>query len=330
MITIESPPKFLRELIAEFLDTVDAAPASVVAYEHDLTSGADLLEGALGRPPSAADLTVGSLRLLFLAFRDAHGQDATIRAWSSWHRFTITLARQGVLPYGSPMGAVPRTPTRARPPGALTDHQVDVLLTTLATGGNAGRRKWPIRDQALIVTELACGLRPAEVVGLDVDHLGGEPGARTIHVISPEPVHNRWMEIPDHVEVVIEAYLIDRWRRFADPLPLRRTPWDAPPGTPFWLGDDGSRLTTDKMAVVVSRSLRAAGIDQLKQTATNTLRFTCAAALLRAGTDPVDVADFLGYVSLASLEPYLQDPQSAPAGSAPPRVSAHLQQTIDS
>jgi len=138
--------------------------------------------------PSAEDLRLGhvttkTLRAAFGRYADAHVEASISRAWSTWNQFFTFLVADDIVA-GNPMGAIARPKVPAGSPKPLQGEDTpERLLEAVAAGARQGRHPWPELDLALIATDLLTGVRPGELLSLDLGSIDGRPGGRRLKVI---------------------------------------------------------------------------------------------------------------------------------------------------
>ena len=150
-----------------------------------------------------------------------------------------------------------------------------------------------LRDQALMETLYATGVRVTELVNLNVSDV--DLAARTI-ACAAGGKRNRLSPIYPRAVVVLEHYLsAGRPHLVVEPNE-----------TALFLNHRGQRLTRQGLWLIIKRYVREVGI---QQTVTpHTLRHSFAAHLIHAGAGLREVQERLGHASLSTTQIYRQLP----------------------
>jgi site-specific recombinase XerD len=204
---------------------------------------------------------------------------------ASWSRFnqtvcalrflySVTLQRPGIVVM-IPYGKKPKTL-----PCVLSPDEVARLFAVL---------EHP-RDQMLLQTAYAAGLRVSELVRLQVGDIDGQ--RLVLHIRAGKGGKDRL--------VPLSALLLQRlrhyWQRY------RPQPWLFP-----GLGPQG-HLSTGQVQRLFRRALREAGIS--KKASMHTLRHSYATHLLESGTDLATLQKLLGHNQLSTTVRYTHIQQS--------------------
>ncbi len=202
-----------------------------------------------------------------------------------------------------------RAPRRGRTlPGYLTESQTESLFDSLrsrtAAVEDPARDPLPARDLALLELLYSCGLRLAEVQGLDVGDV--TPGRGQVRVHGK----GRKERIVPLGRPAAEA--LRRWLACRPALVGRapknrgRTPGADGSrergGRPLFLSARGRRLSRRQVQRVVSRALRQAADGEALSI--HALRHSFATHLLDRGADLVAVKEMLGHASLSTTRVY--------------------------
>jgi integrase/recombinase XerD len=286
--------------LATFVDALTIAkrsPHTVAAYRRDLTIVARDLTDVTGVDPLTVEaIDVPSLRRA-LARRAVDASPATMsRTHSSWTAF-FGFLRSERLVDANPMDEIERARVGT---DAIRSIDVDDLAGRLlrAAAGSGARSAWPVRDVAIVGTLSQTGVRLAELVGLDLGSVTGEPGARQVTVVG-KGRKARTMPITGGLERLLETYLTERFDRFEGSRE-RRMPLFVHPTS-------GERVTARQVQYLVERLYREAGIrgDVPDGALVHALRHSFAMDLLDHGADVVELQTLLGHASLNTTRRYL-------------------------
>lgn len=312
-------PDRLEQLLAEHESwlTVERGLATntLAAYRRDLRNYAAFLRSRGERDPSAVDESTVLAYVEYL--KDARDDDGRPRfapssvaralvAVRSFHRFCVDEGFLAVDP-SEEVGA-PRVPQGI--PKALSEPEVEKLLHAVA--GDTPRA---LRDQAILETLYAAGVRISELVGLDRRDLDLEDSlVRVLGKGSKE----RIVPIGRTAKAALRTYL-DHGR---PELAAHRRRGGAG-GEAVFLNARGGRLSRQSCWKIVRTAGNAAGLgDRLSP---HVLRHSCATHMLDHGADIRVVQELLGHASLTTTQVYTKvSPQRLRAvyDAAHPRARA--------
>jgi len=253
------------------------APASRVAYARRV--GAFLVwlrdqpehrDRALGDPLSREHAVRDYLRHLRLELRrpptTCNAHLAAVNNLCCWLGLGPSTVKAATLPKSAPR--------------ALDERQVRQLL-------RAAERRGSVRDQAILVTMLATGLRLSEVAALDLGDLALSARKGTVTVRNGKGGKWRLVPLNSQARKALAAWLAQSGSR----------PCDSPA---LFIGSTGQRLTDRAVDLVLRRIAVEAGVTA----SAHTLRHTAATMLVRGGADIVLVAEVLGHSSLGTTRRY--------------------------
>lgn len=280
----------LEQGLAEFLTHLglekNASDKTVKSYREDLTQALAFARERLKK--SHVDPPDWNTRLLraFVAWLHEKGyaKSTIARRLAAVRSFGKYLCRQGVLSENPAKGL--RGPRREKVlPHFLTLDDVRKLLAAPPDADPAGRR-----DRAMLETLYSSGIRVSELVGLDLLDTDLSDGVVTVRgkgkrerlaLLGPEAVGalNRW--------------LADRGAL------LSKLGKDSPA---VFLNKAGGRLTVRSVGRLLSKHLKAAGLDP--RTSPHTMRHSFATHMLDAGADIRGVQELLGHKSLTTTQVY--------------------------
>ena len=213
---------------------------------------------------------------------------------SAWRGLYRWLGRDGLVALNPVEGV--RAPKGAKPlPKALSVDQAMALADApAARRGDAGNATIAARDQCIVELLYGCGMRVAELVGLDLQAGRAEAG---------------WLDVADATAHVFGKGSKRRsvpvggpaLRALADWLALRGGM--ARPGEPaLFVSNRGTRLTTSQVRSRLARRAVQAGLPT--HVHPHMLRHSYASHLLQSSGDLRAVQELLGHASITSTQVY--------------------------
>jgi integrase/recombinase XerC len=307
---IESP---LHLLVADFLKVLanerGSSTHTLRAYQRELQMFAQWLTT---QPKFAAGVDANATELVqriehtdiraYLAVLYSRGLSrasaaralAAIRSWFKW------LARNGHIQQNpASLVATPKLPKHL--PRVPSIEQMNVFVDTV--GEDAA--SWPARDRAILELLYGCGIRNAELVGLNLDDIHW---ANEAILIRGKGQKQRYVPLGDAAAEAIRVYLDERTAKFAAAglvgksaaaalfvnLQLRGL------GKP---GGD-ARLTTRSVGRIVKRIAVQRGLSA--DVHPHTLRHAFGTHLLEEGADLRAIQELLGHERLSTTQRYTQ------------------------
>jgi integrase/recombinase XerC len=212
---------------------------------------------------------------------------AAVRSWFKW------LARMGHVPQNpAALVATPKLPKHL--PRVPTIEQMNRALDSKA-GGDDDAPGWPARDAVIFELLYGCGIRNAELVGLDLKHIRW--AAETL-LVRGKGAKERLVPFGDAAAAAIRAYLPERIERLAgagkhtDALLLSARV------------KGSGRLTTRSVGRIVKRIALAHGM--APETHPHTLRHAFGTHMLEEGADLRAIQELLGHERLSTTQRYTQ------------------------
>jgi integrase/recombinase XerC len=208
---------------------------------------------------------------------------AAIRSWFHW------LARAGhVSSNPASLVATPKLPKHL--PRVPSIEQLNHLVETVSSGEGAA---WPERDRMIFELLYGCGIRNAELVGLNVDDVHW---AREVILVRGKGRKQRYVPLGDAAADAIRAYLPSRQAKLAGKtsealllnLQMRGT----------------GRLTTRSVGRIVKRISFAKGLPA--EIHPHTLRHAFGTHMLEEGADLRAIQELLGHERLSTTQRYTQ------------------------
>ena len=219
---------------------------------------------------------------------------AAIRSWFKW------LARNGhIQQNAASLVATPRLPKHL--PRVPSIEQMNVFVDTV--GEDAA--SWPARDRAILELLYGCGIRNAELVGLNLDDIHW---ANEAILIRGKGQKQRYVPLGDAAAEAIRIYLDERTAKLAAAGMMGKSVTAAlfvnlqlrglgKPG-----GD--ARLTTRSVGRIVKRIAIQRGLSA--DVHPHTLRHAFGTHLLEEGADLRAIQELLGHERLSTTQRYTQ------------------------
>ncbi|HEY0759213.1 MAG TPA: tyrosine recombinase XerC [Acidisarcina sp.] len=205
----------MTRLVAQFLAALAheraASPHTLRAYERELHSFAGYLVQHRGAGVKMRDVEHQAIRA-YLATLYTRGLTkasvaralAAIRSWFKW------LARHGHIDQNA--AALVSTPRLARHlPRVPTIEDMNRVVESVAAGTTESEASaWPERDRVIFELLYGCGIRNAELVGLDLADLHW---ANDAVLVRGKGRKERYVPLGDAASVAIRSYLPSREAR---------------------------------------------------------------------------------------------------------------------
>ncbi len=219
---------------------------------------------------------------------------AAIRSWFKW------LARAGYIEQNAAsLVATPRLPKHL--PRVPSIEQLNRAVDSVSDDAAS----WPARDRAILELLYGCGIRNAELTGLNLDDIQWSNEAI---LIRGKGQKQRLVPLGDAAAVALRAYLAERAARLA----AVESPQDAAPEALFLnlrlrgLQSPGNqaRLTTRSVGRIVKRIAILRGLSA--DVHPHTLRHAFGTHLLEEGADLRAIQELLGHERLSTTQRYTQ------------------------
>ncbi len=278
--------QWIEAFLAELSERRGRSPNTVDAYRTDLHQFLRLLPQAMGRLSLPAHWNeiearhiwsyLEHLRMAGLSPSSLNRKLATLRGFFDF------LVSQGAMETDPTQSVRIPSPARESYP-VLTVEEVHRLLDAPDPSSPIGAR-----DQAILETLYATGMRASELLALNVDDLDLERGT----VTCGKDVRRRRVPLSPAAVAALRAYL-ERGR----PTLLRD-----PRQKALFLNSRGRRMTRQGLWSRIRHYVREAGIE--KAVGPQTLRNSFAVHMLQAGVDPAVVQRRLGNSNTTTVPGY--------------------------
>jgi integrase/recombinase XerC len=286
-----SAPEILR-LIAQYMTVLTVERASsqhtVRAYQRELQSFAAFLAGHCGQDvvPSQIEHPVireylGTLYEKDLSKPSVARALAAIRSWFGW------LARTGQIEQNpARLVSTPKLPKHLpRVPGAEQLNQAFNAPNT--------ETAWPERDRVIMELLYGCGIRNAELVGLNLDDI--QWGNECL-LVRGKGRKERYVPLGDAAAIAVRNYLPHRADKLLD---AKRT--SEALLLNVRLRGDG-RLTTRSVGRIVKHLALSHGL--AADVHPHTLRHAFGTHMLEEGADLRAIQEILGHARLSTTQRY--------------------------
>lgn len=281
----------VEEFLAAFRNERGASEHTLRAYDRELRNfatymvakqGPGLSVGKIGHPQIRAYLS--ELYGRGLSKASTARALAAIRSWFKW------LARRGFVEQNpASLVATPKLPKHL--PRVPTIEQMNRVVDGVAEETTA----WPERDRVIFELLYGCGIRNAELVGLNLNDVHW---ANEAILVRGKGRKERHVPLGDAAAMAVRAYLPERAARLAaagkstDALLLNAR-----------LRGDG-RLTTRSVGRIVKRIAVAQGL--ATDVHPHTLRHAFGTHMLEEGADLRAIQELLGHERLSTTQRYTQ------------------------
>lgn len=277
---------------------------SMRAWRGDLDRWGRALAEVTGRPQAGLDASVLTTEQVLTGLRwhlDQRLAPATVRrsagTMRAFCRWLVSFGHLASDPTDSPLYKAPGgISDDALPFRAWSPAEVQAMLVAAANpperrpGAGRPAEAWPARDVAVLEVLAGCGLRAAELCGLQRRHIDLELAAPLLHVVrGAKGAKRRDVPIPPPAERALRVWLDERGRVAKDALLFIR-------------GADP--LTTRSLDTVVRRTAASAGVAMPGGAAAHAYRHYYASQLILAGVPLAIVQQLLGHSSAATTAIY--------------------------
>jgi integrase/recombinase XerC len=162
---------------------------------------------------------------------------------------------------------------------------------------------WPARDKAILELLYGCGMRNAELVGLNLHDIHWANEAILVHGKGQK---QRYVPLGDAAAQALRAYLSERTARLAAASPAATSPALFVNLRLRGLGKPGhdARLTTRSVGRIVKRVAMLRGLPS--DVHPHTLRHAFGTHLLEEGADLRAIQELLGHERLSTTQRYTQ------------------------
>jgi integrase/recombinase XerC len=298
----------LGELVAAYLAVLAneraSSPHTLRAYERELNNFVAYIAKTQGpdTPASAIEHTrirawLGSLFDRGLSKVSAARALAAVRSWFRW------LARFGHVNQNvASLVATPKLPKHL--PRVPSIEQMNRVIDSIDSGADSAEARdtsatWPTRDSVIFELLYGCGIRNAELTGLNLADIHW---ANEAILVRGKGQKQRYVPLGDSAAEAIRAYLAERQARLAAAQPNPKIQPDALLLNLHLRGT--GRLSTRSVARIVKRIAVQRGLPA--DVHPHTLRHAFGTHLLEEGADLRSIQELLGHERLSTTQRYTQ------------------------
>jgi integrase/recombinase XerC len=285
------PIQLAEEFLAVLAHERAVSPHTLRAYDRELHDFAAYVAKQLGASAAMRQIEhplirayLGTLYSRGLSKASVARALAAVRSWFKW------LARTGhVEQNAAALVATPKLPKHL--PRVPTIEQMNRAVDSVAEAAAA----WPERDRVIFELLYGCGIRNAELVGLDLKDIHWSNDAI---LVRGKGRKERYVPLGDAAAEALRAYLPTRSSRLAE----RGTAGDA-----LLLslrGKNAGRLTTRSVGRIVKRIALSQGLPS--EVHPHTLRHAFGTHMLEEGADLRAIQELLGHERLSTTQRYTQ------------------------
>jgi integrase/recombinase XerC len=295
----------LSSLVGDYLRVLTnergASAHTLRAYVRELTDFAAYISLHYGadQTPDRVEHThirayLGTLYDRGLSKASAARALASIRSWFKW------LARAGYVDQNvASLVSTPRLPKHL--PRVPSIEQMNRVVDSVSEDAAS----WPTRDKAILELLYGCGIRNAELTGLNLQDISWPNEAI---LVRGKGNKERYVPLGSSAAKALRAYLNERSARIADikHAPSRITPALFVNLQLRGVGKDGgqARLTTRSVGRIVKRIALLRGLSS--DVHPHTLRHAFGTHLLEEGADLRSIQELLGHERLSTTQRYTQ------------------------
>src|SRR5579863_10438167 len=209
----------LDHLVGEYLRVLAneraASTHTLRAYQRELASFAAYIQKQYGPEQTPADIEHTAIRAYMGVLYDRGLSKASIaralaaiRSWFKW------LARTGRVERNvAALVATPRLPKHL--PRVPSIEQMNRVVDNVADDAAS----WPARDKAILELLYGCGIRNAELTGLDLKDIYW---AQEVILVRGKGKKQRYVPVGDAAAQALRAYLAERSARLAAASPEKK------------------------------------------------------------------------------------------------------------
>jgi len=293
--TPEERETALGALVTEYLHVLayerGSSPHTLRAYERELRGFVAYMTALMGADvqPAAIEHTrirawLGSLYERGLSKASAARALAAVRSWFRW------LARVGKVEQNvASLVATPKLPKHL--PRVPSIEQMNLVVDSIEESDAS----WPARDAVIFELLYGCGMRNAELTGLD---LGDIHWANEAVLVRGKGQKQRYVPLGDAAAEALRSYLSERQAR----LSAAERESEALLLNLHFRGS--GRLSTRSVARIVKRIAMQRGLSA--DVHPHTLRHAFGTHLLEEGADLRSIQELLGHERLSTTQRYTQ------------------------
>jgi len=293
--------QFTEDFLAALASERAASPHTLRAYHRELHNFAAYTVEKLGHSVSPKAIDHKHIRA-YLGELYSHGLSkasvaralAALRSWFKW------MARHGhVEQNAASLVATPKLPKHL--PRVPSIEQMNRTVDSLAVDSMAKDKEtaWPERDRVLFELLYGCGIRNAELTGLNLEDIHW---ANEVILVRGKGRKQRYVPLGDAAAEAIRSYLPKREAKLVQ---ARKSTPALLLNARLRVGNHGdARLTTRSVGRIVKTLAVANGLSA--DTHPHTLRHAFGTHMLEEGADLRAIQELLGHERLSTTQRYTQ------------------------
>jgi integrase/recombinase XerC len=273
----------MQQAINQFLSYLtterNVSPHTLKGYASDLDQFRAFVrreEGADAGTDAVDHLLIR--RWLALLHKD-HRKSSIGRKLAAVRSFFKYLLREGMV--GKNPAELVSSPKKEK----KVPYHLNIDEMTALVEAPQGESILPLRDRLILEVLYSCGLRVAELTGMNV---GDAELSEGVVWVLGKGGKERIVPLGSHARLAVAAYLQERN--------------NPEPTAPLLLNANGGRLTSRSVARIVDKYIL--NIATMKKISPHTLRHTFATHMLEGGADLRAIQEFLGHASLSTTQKY--------------------------
>ena len=292
-------PELVDRYLAAAAHEKGSSPHTLRAYERELRNFSVFIAKALGSDATADRIEHQKIRS-YLSELYGRGLSkasvaralAAIRSWFKW------LARQGYVEQNpAALVATPKLPKHL--PRVPTIEEMNRVVDSVSDGSAEETAAWPERDRVIFELLYGCGIRNAELVGLNLRDLHW---ANDAILVRGKGRKERYVPMGDAAAEALRAYLPGREAKLSNAQKSARIDHDALLLNRRLRG--AGRLTTRSVGRIVKHIAIAHGLPA--EVHPHTLRHAFGTHMLEEGADLRAIQELLGHERLSTTQRYTQ------------------------
>ncbi len=277
----------VEKAVAQFIRSLqerNASPHTIKAYRTDLAQFAEYVG-----PQSWRDIDHVLIRgYLSSLYERGLSKTSVARALAALRSLYKWLAQEGEVEQNpAALVATPRLPKKL--PRVPTIEEVNTVLDSAMPECSA----FTERDQAILELLYGCGIRNAELIGINVDDIRW---SNELILVRGKGRKERFVPFGDSAKAAVQTYLPARQRMLGE---TKRTTERA-----LLINLRGSRLTTRSVGRIVKQIAVARGLSP--DVHPHTLRHAFGTHMLEEGADLRAIQEMLGHERLSTTQRYTQ------------------------
>jgi integrase/recombinase XerC len=273
----------MQQTINQFLHYLaterNVSPHTLKAYASDLDQFREFVRGERGADAGTDAVDHLLIRRWLALLHKDHKKSSIGRKLAAVRSFFKYLLREGMV-RKNPAELVSSPKKEKKVPYHLNIDEVTALVEA-----PQGASILPLRDRVILEVLYSCGIRVAELTGMNVGDADLPEGV--VRVLG-KGGKERIVPLGSHARLAVAAYLQERN--------------NPEPTAPLLLNAHGGRLTSRSVARIVGKYIQH--IATMKKISPHTLRHTFATHMLEGGADLRAIQEFLGHASLSTTQKY--------------------------